>query len=152
MMQTEKEKWMMVAIEQAKKALKKDEVPIGAVIVKDNKIVSKAFNKRESKKDATAHAEIIAIKKACKKLKDFRLLDCDIYVTMEPCPMCAGAILNARIKNLYYGAKINKDEALGVKEIFEKANLNHNCEVEGGIFAEECGNIVSNYFKAKRKK
>lgn len=142
---------MMIAFKEALKAKKKDEVPVGAVIILDGKIIAKAHNKRESTKDATNHAEIICIKKACKKLKDFRLNNADLYVTMEPCLMCLGAILNARIKKVYFGASINKEGALTSKEIIEKAELNHKCEIEGGILAEECSNLVSNYFKSKRK-
>ena len=96
---------MEEAIKESKKALRRNEVPIGAVIVKDEKIIACGFNKREKTKNALAHAEIVAINKACKKLKDWRLEDCTIYVTLEPCPMCAGAILNARIKRIVYGAK-----------------------------------------------
>ena len=146
-----KEKMMKVALNQAKKALKKDEVPVGAVIVKNDKIIAKAYNTRQKSKDATNHAEIIAIKKACKKQKDFRLLDADIYVTMEPCLMCLGAILNARLRKIYFGAPINKQNSITTKEIIERAELNHSLEIEGGILKEECSNLVSNYFKDKRK-
>lgn len=144
--------YMKIAIDEAKKAYKKDEVPVGAVIVLNGKILASAYNKREKKKDATAHAEILCIKKACKKLRDFRLIDTEMYVTMEPCTMCMGAILNARIKKLYFGAYANKEGALSAFEINERAELNHKCEIEGGVFAEECSNLVSLYFKSKRKK
>jgi len=96
-------------------------------------------------------AEIIAIKKACSKVKDFRLIDAEIYVTLEPCLMCLGAILNARLKKLYFGASINKDNALTTKEIINRAELNHKTEVESGILEEDCASLVSNYFKQKRK-
>ena len=146
-----KELFMKEALKEAHKALKKDEVPVGAVIVYNNKIIAKAHNTREKSKDATNHAEIIAIKKACKKLKDFRLVDAEIYVTMEPCLMCLGAILNARLKKIYFGASINKEGALTTQEIIKRAELNHVPEIEFGILKEECSNLVSGYFKDKRK-
>lgn len=144
--------FMEKAIVLAKKAQKRDEVPVGAVIVKDGKVVAKAYNKREHLHDATAHAEILAIKKACKKLKDFRLLDCDMYVTLEPCMMCLGAIINARISNLYFGAFNNKSEVLPSVKLAEHAGLNHNINIVGGVLMDECSNLVSSYFKAKRNK
>ena len=148
---SQEEKFMQVALELANKAYKKDEVPVGAIIVKNQKIIAKAFNKREKQHDATAHAEILCIKKACRKIKDFRLNDCEMYVTLEPCFMCMGAILNARIKKLYFGASNNKEGVITTKEIIERAELNHRCEVNGGMLAEECGRLVSDYFKSKRK-
>ena len=144
------EKFMKKAISLAKKAYDADEVPVGAVIIKDGKVLASAFNKRESGFDATAHAEILAIKKACKKLKDFRLIGCDIYVTLEPCVMCMGAILNARIENLYFGAYITNG-SLSAEEITSRAELNHKTTVTGGYFKDECSLMVSNYFKSKRK-
>lgn len=144
------EKFMKKAIDLAKKAEALDEVPVGAVIVYDGKILSYAFNKRESKKDATAHAEIMAIQKACKKMNDFRLIDCDMYVTLEPCVMCAGAILNARIKNVYFGAYISNG-SISAEELAGRAELNHKTNFEGGFLKEECSSLVSNYFKNKRK-
>ena len=143
-------KFMKKAIDLAKKAEELDEVPVGAVIVKEGKVLSYAFNKRENKKDATAHAEILAIQKACKKLGDFRLIDCDMYVTLEPCVMCAGAILNARISNVYFGAYISNG-SISAEEIAEKAELNHKTNFVGGFEKEECSKMVSNYFKNKRK-
>lgn len=144
------EKFMKKAFALALLAKENDEVPVGAVIVKNGKIVSSAFNKREHGNDATAHAEILAIKKACKKFKDFRLLDCDIYVTLEPCVMCMGAIINARLSNVYFGAKISNG-SISAEEISRRAELNHKVEVAGGFMEEECSNLVSNYFKEKRK-
>ena len=144
------DKFMKKAIALAKKAGENDEVPVGAVIVKDGEVLSYAFNKRESKKDATAHAEIMAIQKACKKLSDFRLIDCDMYVTLEPCVMCTGAILNARIKNVYFGAYISNG-SISAEELSNRAELNHQTNFEGGFRQEECSVIVSNYFKNKRK-
>ena len=104
---------MREALKEAKKALDKEEVPVGAIIVKDGKIISRAHNIKECKKDATCHAEILAIQKACKKLGSWRLLDCEMYVTLEPCPMCAGALIQSRIKKLYIGTDDNKTGACG---------------------------------------
>ena len=144
------EKFMKKAIALAQKAYEADEVPVGAVIVKDGKVIASAFNKRETSKDATAHAEILAIKKACKKLDDFRLIGCDMYVSLEPCVMCTGAILNARIENVCFGAHITNG-SISAKEITQKAELNHKTNFEGGFFEEECSSLVSGYFKQKRK-
>ena len=144
------EKFMKKALELAKKAYALDEVPVGAVIVKDGKVLASAYNKRESKNDATAHAEIIAIQKACKKVGDFRLIGADIYVSLEPCVMCTGAILNARIENVYFGAYISNG-SISAAEIVEKSVLNHKSNVEGGFLKEECSKLVSDYFKQKRK-
>jgi len=133
------------AIKYAKKAGRIDEVPIGCVIVKDNKILSKGYNKREKTKDATAHAEILAIKKACKKLKSWRLCDCTLYVTLQPCTMCFGAILNARIERVVYGAK-----DLSCAYDTDKLNLNHKAEF---VYLEnvDCAKILSDYFAKKRR-
>lgn len=144
--------FMQTALELAHKAYKKDEVPIGAVIVKNNKVIAKAYNKRENSGDATAHAEILAIKKACKKLKDFRLIGCDMYVTLEPCTMCMGAVLNARIENLYFGAYVNKENVLSCEEINERAGLNHKTKITGGVLKYDCEQLIKSYFANKRKK
>ena len=138
------------AYKEANKALKKDEVPVGAVIVKNGKVIASAFNKRESSKDATAHAEILAIKKACKKTDDFRLLDCDMYVSLEPCVMCTGAILNSRIANVYFGAYITNG-SISASELSSRAELNHKTHFEGGYLQGESSALVSEYFKSKRK-
>lgn len=143
------EKYMQKALQFAKKAYKLDEVPVGAVLVIDDKIVATAFNKRESKKDATAHAEILAIQKACKKLGDFRLIGAELYVTLEPCVMCTGAILNARIENVYFGAYISNG-SISAEEIAEKSVLNHKTNFYGGYLQNECSELISNYFKQKR--
>ncbi|MBR5191896.1 MAG: tRNA adenosine(34) deaminase TadA [Clostridia bacterium] len=148
-----KEKFMRLAIKEAQKAEKKDEVPIGAVIVKDGKVIARAYNKRESKQLATAHAEILAIDKASKKLKSWRLDGAELYVTLEPCPMCAGAIVNARIKKVYFGATEEKSGSAQSKfNILTESGLNHVTEYEGGILSEECSNLIKNYFKNKRNK
>ena len=144
------QKFMEKAIDLAKKAEILDEVPVGAVIVKDGKVVSYAFNRRETKKDATAHAEILAIQKACRKLDDFRLIDCDMYVTLEPCVMCTGAILNSRIANVYFGAYISNG-SISAEELVERAEPNHRTRFVGGFKKDECSSLVSNYFKNKRK-
>ena len=144
------EKFMKKALSLAKKAFLLDEVPVGAVIVKDGKVIASAFNKREITNDATAHAEILAIKKACKKLNDFRILDADIYVSLEPCVMCMGAILNSRISNLYFGAYISNG-SISSFEICEKSVLNHKTNIEGGFLEEDCSKLISDYFKEKRK-
>ena len=112
---------MNLALEMAKKAYKKDEVPIGAVIIKNNKVIAKGYNKREKTQNAILHAEVDAIIKACKKLKSWRLDDCEMYVTLKPCPMCAGAIVNARIKTVYYGATDTNDD----EKLFEKIMENN---------------------------
>ena len=143
------EKFMKLAMNLAKHAYDKDEVPVGAVIVKDGKIISKAFNKREHGNDSTAHAEILAIRKACKKCKDFRLSGCDIYVSLEPCVMCMGAILNSRIDNLFFGAYAS--DGISTREINEKARLNHKVNIFGGYFERDNSMLISNYFKNKRK-
>ncbi len=145
------EKFMKKALMLAKKAYEKDEVPVGAVIVVDGKVIASAYNKRETSQDATAHAEILAIKKACKKLQDFRLIGAELYVTLEPCVMCTGAILNARIDKVYFGASITNG-SISSSELVEKSELNHKTEIVGGFLKEECSALVSNYFKQKRKK
>ncbi len=142
-------KFMKAALKEAEKALAAGEVPIGAVIVADDKIVSRGHNRRTAKQIATAHAEIEAIEKACKKFKSWRIPECEIYVTLEPCPMCMGAMLNARIKKCYFGAPEGKGRTL--TEQIANANLvNHVIEVEGGIMENECAEILSAFFKEMR--
>ena len=142
-------KFMKAALKEADKALAAGEVPIGAVIVADDKIVSRGHNRRTAKQIATAHAEIEAIEKACKKFKSWRIPECEIYVTLEPCPMCMGAMLNARIKKCYFGAPEGKGRTL--TEQIANANLvNHVIEVEGGIMENECAEILSAFFKEMR--
>ena len=150
---TKDEKFMLEAIKQAKKAEKIDEVPIGAVIVLNDKIISRGYNKREKTNDPTMHAEIDAIRKACKKISSWRLIDATIYVTIEPCSMCAGTILWTRMKRIVYGAKDFKGGALGSSyNLFEQPNLNHKAEITSGVLEKECSSLVSNYFKKKRNK
>lgn len=146
------EYFMSLAIKQAEIALKKDEVPIGAIIVKDNKIISKGYNVRESKNDALGHAEIVAIKKACKKLNSWRLCGCKIYVTIEPCLMCAGAIVQSRLDEVIFGSYDTKGGAFGSNiDITKINNLNHYPKVTNGVLKESCQSIIKNYFKQKRE-
>ena len=147
------ERFMREAIKQAKKAADIGETPIGAVIVHDGKIIARGYNKRETKMNALLHAEIIAIDKACKKLGGWRLPDCEIYVTLEPCPMCAGAIVNARIDKLYFGAYDYKSGCAGSKtNLFEKGLFNYDVIVRGGVLEDECSAILTSFFRELRKK
>lgn len=143
---------MRQALKEAEKAYKKLEVPVGAVIVKDGKIIARAHNQKETKTDTTKHAEILAIQKASKKLKSWRLIDCEMYVTLEPCTMCAGAIINSRIKKVYIGAMDKKTGAVGsVLNLFEDYVFNHKVESQVGILAQECEEILKMFFKELRK-
>ena len=144
---------MNLALKEAKKAELIDEVPIGAVLVKDDKVISKGFNVRESKNDALGHAEMVVIKKANKKLKSWRLDEMTLYVTIEPCIMCGGAIIQSRIKRVVYGAKDTKGGCFGSSiNILEADNINHHPEVVGGVLENECSEIIKEYFKKKRCK
>lgn len=143
-------KFMKKALHQARRAMAIDEVPIGAVIVKEGKVIARGHNLRESKADPTAHAEIVAIRKAAKKIGNWRLDDCTLYVTIEPCPMCMGAMINARLPRLVYGADDPKAGAAGTLYDLNEGKLNHTCEITKGVLAEECGGIISGYFSAKR--
>lgn len=148
----DKEKYMKEAIKEAIKAQKIGEVPVGAVIVKDNKIITRGHNLRETKMNSLKHAEIIAIDKACKKLGNFRLEDCDLYVTLEPCLMCAGAIVQSRIRKVYFGAFDKKYGAVAsVANAFE-IKSNHKVEYEHGVCIDECKNIIKDFFKELRNK
>ena len=148
----EKQKFMKEALKEAKKAYDKLEVPVGAVIVKDGKIIARAHNLKETRLDTTKHAEMLAIQKASKKLKSWRLLDCEMYVTLEPCSMCSGAIINSRIKKIYIGTLDEKTGAAGsVFNLFEDYTFNHKVEVEKGIMKEECENLLKSFFKMIRK-
>lgn len=142
---------MNEAIKEAKIAYSKGETPIGAVIVKDGEIIARGHNEKELKQDPTLHAEITAIKKASKKLQSWRLNDCDMYVTLEPCTMCAGAIIHARIRRLYIGTADPKAGAAGsVINVFSIKEFNHKVEVIFGISEEECSMILRNFFKELR--
>jgi len=144
--------FMMLALRQAKIASKADEVPVGAVIVKNNEVIAKAHNLKEKKNCANFHAEMVAIERAAKKLNNWYLEDCELYVTLEPCVMCAGAIVNSRLKSVYFGAYDNKaGAAVSLYNIFSDKRLNHTVEFLGGIMEEECALLLSDFFKKKRK-
>ena len=144
-------KFMHAAIREAEKALKEDEVPIGAAIVMDGKIIARAHNRTEKTNLATAHAEILAINKACRKKKSWRLDNADIYVTVEPCAMCAGAIVNARIKNVFFGAHEHKSGCAESKyPVLTDNGLNHTALFSGGIEEQVCANMLKSYFRSKR--
>jgi tRNA(adenine34) deaminase len=143
--------FMQKALEEAQKAFDKDEVPVGAVIVRNGCIIAAAHNCRELSKDATAHAEILAIREACETLDSWRLTGCEMYVTLEPCAMCSGAILQARLDRIYIGAMDPKGGAAGsILNLFEDYHFNHKTEVVMDVLAAECSQILKNYFKSKR--
>lgn len=150
---TEKElnNFMSIAIEEAKKAASNDDVPIGAVIVKNGKVIAFSHNEKEVLTDATAHAEMQAIKKASKVLNNWWLEGCDIFVTLEPCLMCFGAILNARIEGIYFGAYDERFGAFTANNLDEKYKYNHKVLIHRGILEVECAKILSDFFNEKRK-
>lgn len=151
-MQDIQEKYMKEALKEALKAYNKEEVPIGAIIVKNGKIISRGHNLKEEKRNTIKHAEIIAIEKASKKLSNWRLEDCEMYVTLEPCPMCAGAIINSRIKKIYIGALDRKAGACkSVLNLFEYP-FNHKVEAEYGILEKEAEKLLKDFFKELREK
>lgn len=143
---------MKAALNEAKKAYLIGEVPVGAVIVHDGKIIARGHNTREAKQSVLGHAEINAINKASKKIGSWRLEECDLYVTLEPCPMCSGAIIQSRIKNLYFGAYDLKSGACGSVLDLHSYNFNHKVRVVGGIMEEECSRIIKDFFKELRQK
>ena len=147
-----KEIFMKEALKEAKKAYKKEEIPVGAVIVKDGKIISRGYNLKETKVNTIKHAEIIAIEKASKKLNSWRLEECDMYVTLEPCSMCAGAIINSRIRKVYIGTMDEKTGACGSVLNLFKYNFNHKVELETGILKDDCREIIQKFFKELRIK
>lgn len=143
---------MIRALQLAKECSSFDEVPIGAVVVKDGKIVGEGANFKERENNAICHAEIVALSNATKTVGNWWLEDCDVYVTLEPCPMCAGAMINSRIRALYFGAYDQKSGACSSKVgLFEKGLFNHDVEVSGGYMQEECALLLSDFFKAKRQ-
>ena len=147
------EKFMKVALKEAQKAYNKNEVPVGAVIVKDGVVIAKAHNLKEIKQDTTYHAELHAIQKASKKLGSWRLTDCEMYVTLEPCSMCAGALIQARIKKVYIGAMDYKTGSCGsVLNLLKDYKFNHEVEIQTGVLKEECENILKSFFKELKKK
>ena len=143
--------FMNIAIKEALKAKAIDEVPIGCIVVKDDKVIARSFNKREKTQDPTGHAEIKTLQKAAKKLYSWRLEDCDLYVTLEPCIMCSGAIIQSRIRRVYFGAYDPKGGAFGSSiNVLDANNINHHPEIIGGVLEEECSSLLTNYFKEKR--
>lgn len=147
------EDYMKMALEEATKSSLLDEVPVGAIIVRNGKIIARAHNLRETLKEATAHAEILAINEACRVLGGWRLIDCTMYVTLEPCSMCAGALVNARIKTLVFGAKDYRSGACGsIYNIANDERLNHRIEVVECVLENECRTILQDFFKGKRTK
>jgi len=144
--------FMKLALAQAKRALRYGEVPVGAVLVLNGEVVSKAYNYRERGRNALYHAEMRAIDRACRKLSSWRLCDCDIYVTLEPCPMCAGAMVNARLRRVVFGACDPKAGAFGSVTDINEMRLNHKVEAAGGVLERECGELLSDFFSDLRKK
>ena len=145
------EKFMKEALKQAKKAYEKKEIPVGAVIVKNNKIIARAYNKKEETQNAIQHAEIIALQKASRKLNSWRLTDCEMYVTLEPCSMCAGALIQARIKKVYIGTMDEKTGSCGsVLNLLEDYTFNHKVEIETGIMQKQCEKLLKQFFKELR--
>lgn len=145
--------FMELAIREAKNAAQKDEVPVGAVIVKNGEVISSAHNHKESKNCAVFHAEIEAIVKAAEKLNNWYLEDCEMYVTLEPCAMCAGALINSRLKALYFGAYDPKAGCCGTLYNLPIDNrFNHMIKVEGGIMEKECAELISEFFRGKRRR
>lgn len=147
-----KEIFMKVALQEAKKAYKKLEIPVGAVIVKNGEIIAKAYNQKEIKRDTTKHAEIIAIQKASKKIGAWRLNECEMYVTLEPCSMCAGALIQSRIKKLYIGTMDEKTGACGsVLNLLKDYKFNHKVEIETDILQDDCSNMLKQFFRELRQ-
>ena len=145
-------KYMLEALKEAELAKLEDEVPIGCVIVKDDQIIARAHNQREVTNNPLGHAETLAIKKASEILNDWQLVDCDLYVTIEPCIMCGGAIIQSRIRKVIYGAPDLKGGAFGSSiNILDAQNINHRPEIVKGVLEEECTKIIKDYFKSKRK-
>ena len=148
---SEHEQTMREALRLAERAAKKDEVPVGAVIVRNGKIIAKGYNLRETKRSPLAHAEIVAISKAARKIGGWRLSGCTLYVTLEPCPMCAGAIVNARMDEVVFGAYDPKAGAMGTLYNLAEGKLNHTPRVTGGVLEAECAAVLRQYFASKRK-
>ncbi|MGG1632946.1 tRNA-specific adenosine deaminase [Paenibacillus sp. FSL A5-0031] len=149
----EDQKWMLEAIEEAKKAEQIGEVPIGAVIVRNNEIIGRGYNLRETRFDPTAHAEMVAIRDACDRIGAWRLLDCTLYVTLEPCPMCAGAIVQSRVKRVVYGTTDPKAGCAGtLMNLLQEPRFNHETELTSGILQPECSNLLTQFFRRLRER
>lgn len=145
--------FMRQAIAEAKRALDNKDVPVGAVVVRDGVVVASAYNRREADRDATAHAEVLAIREACRRLGRWNLSDCDLYVTLEPCVMCAGAIVYARIRHVYFGAHDLRFGCAGtVYNLAADEKFNHRAAVTGGILEDECKTLLTDFFRALRDK
>lgn len=145
------QQFMLAAIEQARQAEALGEVPVGAVVVLDGQIVGRGFNQPISRHDPSAHAEVMALRDAAHNLGNYRLPGCELFVTIEPCAMCAGTIMHARIARVVFGAPDTKTGVCGsILDLFAEPRLNHHAQVEQGVLAEECGALVSNFFRAKR--
>lgn len=145
------ERFMREALAEAEKAFALEEVPVGAVIVKNGEIIGRGHNLRETMKMATAHAELLAIEEACNRLQGWRLFDCELYVTLEPCPMCAGALVNARLDRVVFGAYDHKRGACGsIYNLAQDDKLNHRLDVVGGVCEEECVALLQQFFKKRR--
>ncbi|WP_134702856.1 tRNA adenosine(34) deaminase TadA [Ammoniphilus sp. YIM 78166] len=147
------EKYMLLALEEAEKAEAIGEVPIGAVIVRDGEVIGRGYNLRESTKDPTAHAELIAIKRASERLGGWRLLNSTLYVTLEPCPMCAGAIVQSRLDRVVYGVSDPKAGCAGtLMNLLQEERFNHQVQVSSGVLAEKCSGILKSFFQELRRK
>jgi len=149
---TEDEKYMRLALAQAKIAGDRGEVPVGAVLVSAGRVLGRGYNRPIGQNDPTAHAEIEAIRKACRKRNNYRLSDCDLYVTLEPCAMCLGAIVQARLRQVVFGAPDPRGGAVRSVMRFPFEKLNHRPEVKCGLLADECGRLLRDFFRPKRKK
>ena len=146
-------KFMKIALDEAEIAIAAGEMPVGAVIVKDGEVIATGHNVRNKLHDPTLHAEIVAIRKACDILEDWRLSDCDLYVTLEPCVMCSGAIINSRMRSVYFGAYDPEYGGAGGRiDLFSKAYFGSNTQVYGGIMEEECSSMLKNFFSSLREK
>ena len=143
--------FMRLALELARRAAERDEVPVGAIVVRDGELLSEGENRRECDRMATHHAEVLAIEEACRRLGGWRLPRCTLYVTLEPCPMCAGAIVNSRIERVVFGAYDARAGAFGSVTDLNSLPLNHKPEITGGVLADECAGLLREYFRGKRK-
>lgn len=149
---TQDEKWMQKALLQAQAAARHGEVPVGAVVIKEGRVIARAHNRRESGQDPTAHAEILALRRAARKLGGWRLSGCTLVVTMEPCPMCAGAAVNARIDRIVFGAYDEKAGCCGtILDVTGEPSFNHRCTVTGGVLEQDCRAVLQDFFRQRRK-
>lgn len=144
--------WMRIAMQEAQKAEAIGEVPVGAIVVKDNQLLAAGYNQVITSHDPSAHAEVVAIRAAGKSVQNYRLIDCTLYVTLEPCPMCCGALVHARFKRVVFGAADYKTGAMGsVMELAKHESMNHQLEMQGGVLAEECAAMISAFFQKRRE-